>query len=417
MEGFYRRIACCDNIRNIDDTLAKYDEEREHIIRTLTRNPVELSEKIWSEDGYLSNDPACMCHAGLQKKYTPYACPPCINMGRLIDRDTERLGKPFLIECGEKVGTSFVLISLPIGTTLLEIGFQDKIKAQNFLQKHQSMLKCGSQDISNLTFVSSDIFTNNILVWWIIDKIFQRKGLPYNLPLHTGYICRHKGFLLSNAPTIGNYTKLKEKAKMEEWDRYNVCSSICKQLGIILDVLHKNFFTHGNPHVDMLLFSEEEIEHHYDNVLVSSEFITHIVDFSYSSITHSGTRLYPHTERSDVILNYQMLHIDIKDGRYYLSDKTDILFNYIRHAGLPIYSSSFDFYCFIVCLMLDGYFYDSVKGDSDLNLAWESIWTGEDLIKIEKRIKTNRNRDVDVVRLLSKLWLQCEVVETWLSML
>jgi len=415
MDGSYRDISCCNNTRNIDNTLSKYVRERDHIIKTLSKYPSELVDKIWSIDGYLSNDPACMCHAGKHKKYTSYTCPPCINMGRIIDYDSEKIGRPFLVECGEKVGHTFVLITLPVGHIGLDTGNNDKSQAKKFLEEHQNMLKCGTQEIDGLTFIKSDTFTNNILIWWIIDKIFQNKGLPYALPLHTAYICRRRGFLLSNSPTIGNYEQLKQVAITKEWDRYDTCLSICKQLGVILDVLHKYFFSHGNPHTDMLLFSDEDNEHQYGDVLISSNFIMHVIDFNYSSITCEKTRLYPKTERNDILFNHCMLQIDIKDGKYYLTNKSDILFNYIRHAGLPIYSSSFDFYCFIVCLMLDSYFYDSVVKDARLYNAWESIWTPADLDVIESRIKKNKDKDVDTVRLLERLWLQCDVVKTWLS--
>lgn len=415
MEGDYRRLSCCNGTRNIDEVLSKYIVERDNIIKLSVNNPVELTSKIWSIDGYLSNDPKCMCNAGKLKKFTHYKCPPCVNMGRLIDYDDEKLNKPFFIECGDMVGNMFIFISHPVGKLNTTIEEQDKKSAQKFLSDHINMLTCGTQEVEGLTFVRSDIFTNNILVWWTVDKIYEQKSLPFGLNLHTAYICRDEGFMLSNAPTLGSYKKLKNRAIEMKWDRYKTCSSICKQLGIMLDVLHDNFFSHGNPHLDVLLFSEQETDIDYNDISLSSDFLMHIVDFTYSSITNGNTRLYPKTERSDILINCQTLHIDIKDGRYYISNKSDILFNYIRHAGLPIYSSSFDFYCFIVSLMLDKYFYDSVKGDPFLNKAWESIWLESDLEIIENRIKKNMNKNIDIVRLLSKLWLECNVVKLWLS--
>ena len=416
MNGSYRDILCCNNNRNIDSALTKYEKERDHIIKTLSRNHAELVNKIWTDDGFLSNDSRCMCHAGKHKKYTAYTCPPCVNLGRLIDYDEDKIGKPFLIECGDKVGSSFILISFPVGTTSLVIDESDKTRAQNFLQEHKDMLKCGSQELSELTFVKNDIFTNNILVWWIVDKIFQRKGLPYTLPLHTAFICRQKGFLLSNSPTIGNFKQLQAKSINNNWDKRDVCNSICKQLGVILDILHSHYFSHGNPHSDMLLFSDDPIEHDYDNITVSSDFTMHLVDFTYSSITNENIRLYPKTESSNVLFNHCIINIDIKDGMYYLSNKSDVLFNYIRHAGLPIYSSSFDFYCFIISLMLDDYFYYTIKEDSIMNKAWESIWYDTDLSIIETRIKKMKKKDnPDIARMLGGLWLQCDVVKTWLT--
>lgn len=411
MEGSYRDILCCDSTRNIDNALSRYKHERDTIIRLLSRDPSELKDKIWSENGLLSNDPRCMCHAGKHRKYTSYVCPPCANMNRLVDYSKANPNKPFLIECGEKVGTSFILIPLDVGNTSFDIGVADKEKAKKFLADHRSMLTCGSQDIDDLTFVNSDIFTNNILIWWIIDMIFQSKGLPYTLPLHTAYICRHKGFLLSESPTIGNFKQLQKYANDKQWSAVDVCTSICKQLGVMLDVLHGWYFTHGNPHCDVIVFSEDALEHIYDHVTVSSSFTMHMVDFTYSSITYEGNRLYPSSDRSSVLFNRYMLNIDIQDGKYKLTNESDVLFNYIRHAGLPIYSSSFDFYCFIVSFMMDPYFFRSVKSDPVMSAAWKSIWLDGEIEKIERRLR----KGGDVVRTLNGLWLQCDVVRTWLS--
>jgi len=47
--------------------------------------------------------------------------------------------------------------------------------------------------------------------------------------------------------------------------------------------------------------------------------------------------------------------------------------------------------------------------------TWKSIWLENEVEVIEKRIEANRDKDADVVRLLTGLWLHCNVVTIWLS--
>lgn len=415
MDDSYNCILCCNDTRNVDDLFDRYKRERDSILFSLIEEPETIYDKIWSSKGLLSRDSKCMCNGGRNKKYTPYKCPQCINIGRLKDYDNKN-EKSFMIETGSNVGTFLMLIELSIGKLYSEVSQKDKNRVANFLFKNDIVLSCGSQRIDDLKFLRSDFFTNNTLISWIVEIIFTEKDLPHSLDLFTSYICGSNGFVLLESPTIGSFQKLKLKASIEKWDSEDVCESICKQLGVYIDVLSEHFFSHGISTLDTLMFSDKKTEYDYKDLNIRSKFTLHIVDHSYSSITYKDIRLYSGSDISDMIMNFSDLTIIIANDMFKITNSSHVMFDHIRHSGVALYSHSFDFYCFIVGLMLDKYFYDSVKSSSKLNDAWSSIWHPDEIAIIENRILSNMNDErADVMELFSGLWLHCNVTKIWLS--
>jgi hypothetical protein len=405
----YCDINCCNKTRNIDTALKHYQKDRQKVLANLIKEPERLISKLWVSGGYLSNDKECMTNCGAHRKYTSFICAPCKNMSRIVDLDENPINRPFTIECGQEVGNSFIITKHDIGEPFMEVSKEDKIKGLRFLSNHRDMLTCGSQDIKDLTLFKSDTFTNHLLNWWIVNYIFEKEKLPFHLRLHTSYICRGKGMMLSDAPTLGNLDRVLEK---HHNNHHQVILSVFKQVTIILDILSDNFFSHGMPHIDMVVFSEEEIEEDYKGVHIYSSFIAHLIDFSYSSITYRNTRIYPASDRSNVVINYADLNIKIANGKFTIANESYVLFDYVRHAGLPIYSSSFDFYCIITSMMLKSAVRNMVLS-TDLVNHWKALWEPDQYEKISKLISKYQDIDVDVVKLLSGFWLRCDVVAFW----
>lgn len=406
----YRSLRCTDSTRNVDKAILRYITERNIIIEKLANDPSSLTKEMWV---ILSNDSYCMVNCGELKKFNPFICSPCKNMNSLVDFEKTKLGQPFIIECGKKVGTYLSILKVMAGKTHLEISEKDKESASKFLERNNIMISCGSHDISDLTFLKADTFSNNILNWWTIDSIFESKKLPYSLPLYTAYICRDDGFILFESPTLGNFDKIVVKSDTKSLK--STIISIFKQLGVILDVLSDYYFSHGTPSSEVLVFTEEEISHEYKGVKVVSEFVMHLADFSYSSLTKGKTRLYPHNGMASSIIASSNMNITIDRGMYKLSNKSEIIFVYIRHGGLPIYSCSLDFYCFLVSMMSNKKVFELVKNDKDLYKLWKSVWNSDEVEIIETEIQKWPNEDP--MKVLRNKWLQCGVVQNWLNAL
>lgn len=415
----YRSKECCEKFSNLNDTFKHYQDERKAIIEELQKDPVNLTNKLWTN--YLSNDKYCMRNSGHGQAYDSNSCIPCFNLSIMVDHDVVDAKKSFQV-----LGFNMIVIKTEVGTPGCEISEKDKTMALNFLKKNQILLSCGSQPVDELTFLRCDTFTNNMLVWWIVDDIFTNKNLP-SLTLHTGYICKDSGFLLTDYPIIGSYDKLIEHQRNKGVPIENTVERIIQQLKTKLQVLSQYYFSHGNPDLKRITFGyhnsetendiiqsqEMETSYSYEEEMVTNtqdytnsedkDFELFIIDYTYSSITIGNTRIYPKSVRANMFLQNGSMNIDIRDGMYRISDDKSVLFYYIRHAGLPFYSTSFDYYNFMICLMQKKNFRDAVYKTPHLNQQWEDLWESVDIAKINDMI----SKDKPVSEIMSDVWLRC----------
>jgi len=105
---------------------------------------------------------------------------------------------------------------------------------------------------------------------------------------------------------------------------------------------------------------------------------------------------------------------------YRLTNSTIEIYNAIRHIGFPLFTSSFDFYCFIVSLMCDVTFYNTVVNDERLYHLWKMMWQIDDLQVVEELLKETHNfthdqEAMDIydspVNIIRGKWLRCDVVK------
>ncbi len=83
---------------------------------------------------------------------------------------------------------------------------------------------------------------------------------------------------------------------------------------------------------------------------------------------------------------------------------------YTRNLGIPLFHSSFDFYCFLVGLMSNIDFYNSVTNDEELLNIWESIWIKEEYDDVKNNIKNLGNDFESIIKFISKYHLRCNCV-------
>lgn len=382
----YRSKQCCEKFSNLDTTFDDYLEERNGIITELQSSAPALSSKLWTK--YLSKDKHCKKNSGHGDLYSNSSCIPCFNLSIMVDYDIVDTKKSFKV-----LDRDLIVIKNEIGNIGSEISERDKLMAVNFLKKNKVLLSCGSQTVDNLTFFKSDKFTNNILVWWLIDNIFKTKNVE-SLTLHTGYICGNHGFLLCDYPTIGGYDKLIAHQMKKGKSIEKTVERVMNQLKSKLMILSEYYFSHGKPDINRLTFGYPPDK---------EEFELYIIDFTYSSITVTNTRVYPKSVRAEMLLETGSMNIDIEDGMYKISNDKTVLFYYIRHAGLPFYSTSFDYYNFMISLMKKKSFRDVVYNNHHLNVQWEELWKAEDVSSVNEMINDN----IDNLEIMSNKWLKC----------
>ena len=106
---------------------------------------------------------------------------------------------------------------------------------------------------------------------------------------------------------------------------------------------------------------------------------------------------------------------DFENGKimYYLLGKEADKFLYFRrHLASPIMYQSFDIICFIVSLMIENYFYHTVKNNKKLNNIWSELWLEEELLDLEKDIKECKKNNFNIVfNILRKYYIRSDVIE------
>ena len=355
----------CENTRNTDLMLQTFKKDRQKILQMLKENPQELTKVLWSPNSPICKDDNCLFQMGKSLKLSIddilerkkdicdslinfYICPQCKNMRRLIDFTKTRASEPFLIECGEYAGSSFICKKQSVNKTYLN--YEKEPLAVKKAYSHPDILKllkcsscvstpscglppscvstpsCALPSVSalpslsltpdglnelkkyqDLSYLETDSFTNNILINWFLQ---EQEHIPVNLsPLLMAWICNGQGYNLYQYLDISNITSFQDfpafltnsgkpspTAKAD--DKSPISSEICKgiimQLFAVLHSLRKFDFSHGNPSTNALKFQNESVSYILDGVHITCPVTLKLEDFGNSGCTvlENKIRLY-----------------------------------------------------------------------------------------------------------------------------
>jgi len=454
----YHGYECCDVTRGIDNLLLRYKHDREYIINLMLTNPNQLVDTIWKQDGPLAIDNQCRCQMGICDKRSPFACAQCKNLRRLIDFRFDTINKPFKIECGNYAGKSLIVSNTEISTPYIIWDNDSAQRARNYVNQYRDLKICGTPDVDDMKCITGDSFTIRTLLLWMINHHFEKKGLFHIPKLHTAFVCSGMGYSLYDFPTIGSISDLHKIDKYHTPCKSNalckslipsITRSIILQLLVILSELSSVNFSHGSPSLNALIFTKDPVSYKYDDVHVEGQLTLQLGDFSNSSATFNSTHFFPKNVKSSMYIERNMfipeivtktvsmahchdksqsecsISNDICRERdvilYRLTNSTIEIYNALRHIGFPLYVGSFDFYCFMVSLMCDKSFYDSVINDDNLYRLWSMMWLADDLPIVDNAVKTihdkivngnissiTSNISVDIIR---GKWLRCDIVK------
>lgn len=397
-----------------------------------------------------------------------YICPQCKNMKRIIDFYKIKAKDPFVIECGDKAGTYLSYDKFDISNLYLILDKKLPHSVKKVLN-HPNILdlaKCSSatcpvaslkngkdliEKYSKMNYLGSDSFTNSFLInWYLNDELYNTFYGKVSNIVHNNisFICNDKGYTLHEYTDIGIISLFQDFPEyLDNMDNKNgkpsptskaddkspldktLVKGIIMQLFAILSYLRKYDFSHGNPSTNSLKFKIEPVSYIIDGVHVKCPVALKLDDFSNSGCTilNNYTRLYSKSIVGDEELkkktydpivetnhyeNGKVTVYRLKDPVKYI--KSNILFLYMKHLGLPVYSSSFDAYSFMIVLMCERSFYISVINDLVLNAFWKSMWVS-DFDIISDRIRNYHEKSsispIDVYSILSNINLRCDMID------
>jgi hypothetical protein len=433
--------------------MSRYKKCTENVTELVLKNQQSLISTLWKENSALAIDDNCDCQMGQGDLRTSFSCAQCKTLRRIIDFRYGAIERPFLIECGDMTGKNLVVSKYEVGTPFLIWDEDASKRAKVYADSYLNLISCGSSGIKNIKCIAGDSFTIRMLITWMISKIFTNKGLPNHFQIYTAFICKNVGYYLYEQPSIGSLYNSEKVNKFIDNStgsfKVTFLRSIILQLLVIIKELSKINFSHGNPSTEALIFNKEPVSYLYEDVHIESEVTLMIGGMWNSSATFSGVHYFtkniksamqldksiftPEITTKQVSTAYCDTILDLSPGSkcidkttyekcipnnttiYRLSQTTIEIYNAMRHIGFPLYTGSFDFYCFMVSLMCNKSFYYGVTTDTDLNRLWLMMWLPEDIERVDNEIKkfhitgkiATSNNIIEIVR---STWLRCDIL-------
>jgi hypothetical protein len=246
------------------------------------------------------------------------------------------------------------------------------------------------------------------------------------LNLYTAFICNNKGYSITDKPDFISINDLQLNA--------GIVRSIINQLLVSLLELETINFSHGNAGAHALVFMNEPISYRYGTQHIEGPITLKIVDLWQSSATFANIHYFSKDIKNDMQIHKSVFIPEIENVTcksnycktatipvYRLTDSTIDIYRAMRHHGTPLFVGSFDFYCFMVSLMMDKTFYQTVISDSKLYSLWKEMFQPEDLQYVENKIKNCYNRYLNdnemAIEIIRGVWLRCDIVQHLWSIL
>ena len=456
----HHHLECCDWTSGVDNLMKQYKKDQKYIMDLVLNNPQKLIDVIWKPEGPLAIDENCGCKMGAGDIRSAFSCSQCKNLRRIVDFRDGAVDTEFTIKCGKKKGQTMIVRKMAAPMPFLEWDDEAKSRTSIYLRQYQQLSTCGSISYNpDFKCMSGDSFTTQILINWTLGKIFSDLGMKHIEPLHTAFICNKEGYLLRN---INNSTNIPKKYISNDIINPTISKSIFLQLLVMFKELSKYYFSHGIPSLNSLKFVNEPHDYVYEGTHVTGPITLQLTNFTNSSATFNNVHLFPRSVHSTMYLQRVMFPPDIINrtvrmsycdevytclenasntcdsnlnnfedicsptsvNMYRLTNSTINIYLSMRHIGFPLYSGSFDFYCFMISLMLNPQYYNSIMADKSLYRLWAMMWTTDDLIIVEQRIKQTflpesidylknsnyldeNNLVIDIIR---GLWLRCDIL-------
>jgi hypothetical protein len=272
------------------------------------------------------------------------------------------------------------------------------------------------------------------LINWYLGFEFDNTNFNHIRKIYASFVCCNDGFQLTEYPQIGslnNFQKYNDLIVKNNENTHTITEKniypinsiitydIIKQLLTILKLLSKYDFIHGSPDSHSLLFSSEPCSYTYDNVYSSitikssDKSICRL--FNNSDMFNEEIKTFPLKILNDIVKEINGIYMyNIKN----ISDKLkiNIIYNCVKHQGLPLFGSSLDVYAFMVVLMSDYSFYESVMNDSKLSKLWNSMWLPEEYPQLSNQIllfhtsTTKTSKFHEIFMFLSNFNMRCDIL-------
>lgn len=396
-------------------------------------------------------------------------CTGCTVSGRLFTKGMTVLNQKTTIVAGTNTGTQFIVSQFAsefLGEYFRGYKINDDAASasQNISTNVGALEACMPGFVASVhdtTFYSciGSYFEHYALVSCFVEYEMDKAGIPCVPAFLWAWQCENTLNSVELAHSLGRgsfdlITKVPDFMDRAGMLNYDTVKGIFGQLLSSLHFLSNYGFNHGMPSLANLAFTRKIAMYSYDECQIASPLTLHIIPSGVSSISlqsssgitrifHSGLGLVkplnlktfptievrpliePHTH-SDALCRapepslgmripclpeyLEKRVVCYKIGEYW----EDFLY-YIQHLGTPLFTSSYDFYAFLISLMAEQSFCNALCADFSLHDLFKSLFVQSELENLMIDITALQRlphvpTHTDIVKVLCKYNLRCDVI-------
>lgn len=290
---------------------------------------------------------------------------------------------------------------------------------------------------------------NYAMISIIMDKLAQTKNFPHTTPMMWFYGCDRKLSTIEKVSNLGT-DSFQEFCDLSETDDHaspmakrkktkiinedSIRNIVC-QLTTILSFFSNFQFSHASPTLEHLIINEKTVDYNYKGKKIYSPYTLSINPSKYSSITYGNSRFYYTGERN-------VIHdVPVKLSCFITSTPTNVscdvdwceeyretravsfkpqegYLEMLREEGIPIFSNSMNFVCFMVSMLCKDKFYTSFM-KTDIETLWRSCWKYNEYSKLMDDIQALHHvpkvEFQDIYSVISKYNIRTDILDVFVE--
>ena len=444
----YTNTKCLKDLQSADDILDRVRVDRSLVFKNVRKM---VPSEAWDPlDRILSIDENCLCQGGwgLRPYVNKQYCIGC-ELIRRMSKGTKIPDDSILtIEYGSYIGHSYSIVSCENIFTPYQRTKEYEVLSNILISKLEAMNLYNPifREINERTFYYSTIspIVNYILISIILQNKLHKNRLPTYPLFEWAYQCGKNTYLLEIFPNMG-FGTFENIIETPDYVRgpksptarrshamtlnNNILLSLLKQLISTLHFLSGYSFVHGNPNIRHIAFTKKPCYYKYDDVEITGPITLHVIPSNDSSITvendngeyyrylNSGyiktVKEYDHiVEKVEPYLGHKIVYEgepkiqsiipslpDIDNSLIYgykIGVCKNVFKDLITQKGIPLLSSSFDFYMFMFSLLSEESFYISFSENNELMNIWKDMFKVleyEDIMNDLKKFRTQETSE------------------------
>jgi len=439
------------SVGSADDIFSGFDYSRDRLIDFMNRDFEGLTAVLWKTgDSPFIKDIGCQCKLGAYHKLSIeqrlglkdipasiyigdyYKCLPCSSLSILMEMESGC--EEFVVEFGERLGQTYKIVKFKRGLRYLKsFDYPKSILTKLLNDRNYTKCEPGASKLISAQFYGADGFTNKMMVNMYTESILMQNGLQHMIPyIATAFICADDSYYL---------VRDDKKLRLDDLDKsggvfsFETTFSILAQVISFFHVMEPYQISFPFPTSDDISFSKsifpKEFGHRDCRIASNISVCINISeDCGITAIGKSDntTRVFHHTE-SDArsirctpftpkveSLTFDFTNCVTRGGCcvinkayvYRLPNRKNML-QTMRQLGAFMYPSSLGLYSFLVLLMSNECFYNSVKSYKQLDALWCSLFLELDRKEIECALISHDN--VNISKLLRSKYLRCDAVK------